>query len=57
MKTINEKIGLRCLGCHHDILRREINNLLIDNRGAWHQKCYAPEPTENEAAKGVSIAA
>lgn len=53
----NEKTGLVCPGCHHPIVRQEIDNLLVDNRGAWHKACFPSEPTAAEGAKGVSLAA
>jgi hypothetical protein len=53
----NGDTGLVCPRCHRAIKGRDINNLLVDNRGAWHKDCYEPEPTENEGAKGISLVA
>ena len=54
---LTEDTGLQCPGCLNPVLRSEINDLLVDNRGAWHRPCFPTEPTENTCAKGISVAA
>lgn len=42
-----------CPACKCEILRSEINNLLVDNRGAWHRRCYTDPSSEESGDKEV----